>query len=66
MILLLHHIRFIIYKRVLSSASLNTPSDLNKRVVKHAQRFKGPLRGETMYREHEILIKGCGVKVNAD
>jgi len=28
MILLLHHIQFIIYKRVLSSASLNTPSNL--------------------------------------
>jgi len=27
-ILLLHHLRFIIYKRVLSSASLNVPSDL--------------------------------------
>ena len=30
-ILLSHHIRFIIYKRVLSSASLNTPSDLKGR-----------------------------------
>jgi len=30
-ILLLHHLWFIIYKRVLSSASLNTPSDLKGR-----------------------------------
>jgi len=28
---LLHHLRFITYKRLLSSASLNTPSDLKGR-----------------------------------
>jgi len=58
--LLLHQLRFIIYKRVLSSASLNTPSDLNKRVVKHAQWFKGPSRGKlrTVATKNNLTLVG--------